>query len=191
MQNYRNKLFSISKTMQTSCTANPNNPQRHQITARGQKQSALMQRDLKNAKLPTRGYTKLQPQLLSQHIRHHIQNHQTEPDTEVKGHQHPTSRLQWSCRNFVSPSVQRDEAPKATPAPVSGLHLCFGLPTWPGGGGRRASLIQKEISHTSEIMSQSSHVSSAGLEMELVYSRLSLMTHEHVEQTRGSHQLGF
>lgn len=60
-----------------------------------------------------------------------------------------------------------------------------------GGGGRRASLIQKEISHTSEIMSQSSHVSSAGLEMELVYSRLSLMTHEHVEQTRGSHQLGF
>lgn len=129
MQNYRNKLFSISKTMQTSCTANPNNPQRHQITARGQKQSALMQRDLKNAKLPTRGYTKLQPQLLSQHIRHHIQNHQTEPDTEVKGHQHPTSRLQWSCRNFISPSVQRDEAPKATPAPVSGLHLCFGLPT--------------------------------------------------------------
>lgn len=52
MQNYRNELFSISKIMQTSCTANPNNPQRHQITARGQKQSALMQRDLKNAKLP-------------------------------------------------------------------------------------------------------------------------------------------
>lgn len=148
-----------------------------------------MQRDLKNAKLPTRGYTKLQPQLCPN----------TSGITSKITKQNPTQR---------SKVINIPLADYSGAAGTSSLHLsrearlrkqhqlqfqasASASASLPVRGGRRASLIQKEISHTSEIMSQSSHVSSAGLEMELVYSRLSLMTHEHVEQTRGSHQLGF
>lgn len=94
------------KTTEISCAVSPNSCRRAALqtqtsrrdqTARGQKQSALMQREkckTADKRLHKAAATALVPT-------HQASHHQTEPDTEVKGHQHPTSRLQWSCRNFL------------------------------------------------------------------------------------------